>query len=316
MRRTGLLYDERFLLHKPGPGHPECPERLVAIYHGIEENGLLSKLVRIPATPAKMKWIEMVHSPKHVFRVEEASLLDIGELDCSDNQLSPETFDTAVLAVGGILNSVDYVMEGRIDNVFCAVRPPGHHAEREKALGFCYFNNIAIAAKYLQSKWKIERIGIVDFDVHHGNGTQAIFERDPGVFFYSVHEHPSFAYPGTGSEFEKGAGAGYGMTVNSTMLPGEGDKEFKSKVEKDLLPAIEEYRPEIILVSAGFDGHAEDDMSGIDLSTECYSWIAGKIVEIADRHSNKRVISILEGGYSLNVLPELIRNHIQILLGE
>ncbi len=316
MRTTGLLYDERFLLHKTGPEHPECPDRLVAIYRGLDEDGVLPKLVRIPATPAKMKWIEKVHSPRHVFRVEEASLLDMGELDSPDNQLSPETFDTAVLAVGGILNSVNYVMEGKVDNVFCAVRPPGHHAEPNKALGFCYFNNIAIAARYLQAEWKIDRIGIIDFDVHHGNGTQLIFERDPGVFYYSIHEHPSFAYPGTGTEFEKGSGPGFGTTINSTMLPGEGDEEFKRKVRKDLLPAIEDFRPQVMLLSAGFDGHVEDDMSGIKLSTQCFSWIAQKVVEIAERHSDKRIISILEGGYCLKVLPELVRNHVRILLGE
>ncbi len=316
MRRTGFLYDERFLLHKTGPGHPECPDRLAAIHRGLEEAGLLSLLVPIPASPANMKWIEKVHSPRHVFRVEEASLLDLGELDNADNQLSPETFDTAVLAVGGILNAVDFLMEGKVDNAFCAVRPPGHHAECNKALGFCFFNNIAIAATYLQEQCKVQRIGIIDFDVHHGNGTQAIFERNSGVFYYSIHEHPSFAYPGTGREFEKGAGPGYGMTLNSTVLPGEGDEEYKRKFDRDMLPAIEQFRPEVILVSAGFDAHVEDDMSEIKLSTECFSWMARKIVELADQHSKGRLISVLEGGYCLRVLPELIQNHVRILLGE
>ncbi|MFZ2448551.1 MAG: histone deacetylase [Syntrophobacteraceae bacterium] len=316
MRRTGFLYDERFLLHNTGPGHPECPERLSVLYRGLDEAGLLAKLVPIPAVPAKIKWIEMVHSPRHVFRVEEACLLDLGELDNADNQLCPETFDTAVLAVGGVLNSADFLMEGKVDNAFCAVRPPGHHAEPNKALGFCYFNNIAIAAKYLQTQWKVSRIAIIDVDVHHGNGTQHIFEEDPGVFYYSIHEHPSFSYPGTGREFEKGSGPGYGMTLNSTILPGQGDEQYKHKFQRDLIPAIEYYRPEVILVSAGFDAHIEDDMSEVKLTTECYAWIARQIVEIADRYSGGRIISVLEGGYCLKVLPRLVRDHVSILLGE
>jgi len=316
MRRTGFLYDDRFLLHKTGPGHPESPERLVVLYRSLDESSLLSKLIPVPAVPAKIKWIEKVHSPRHIFRVEEASLLDLGELDSADNLMSPETYDTALLAIGGILNTIDFLMRGEIDNAFCAVRPPGHHAEANKALGFCFFNNVAIAAKYLHIEWHVERIGIIDFDAHHGNGTQHIFEEDPNVFYYSIHEHPSFAYPGTGRDFEKGSGPAFGTILNSTVLPGLGDDEYKRKMERDLVPAFDDFKPEVILISAGFDAHAEDDMSDIKLTTEGYSWIAEEIVELADRYSNGRVISVLEGGYSLKVLPELVRNHVRILLGE
>jgi acetoin utilization deacetylase AcuC-like enzyme len=206
-------------------------------------------------------------------------------------------------------------MKGELDNAFCAVRPPGHHAEVNRAMGFCYFNNIALAARHLQNKWGMKRIGIIDFDVHHGNGTQSIFEEDPSVFFYSIHEHPSFAYPGTGREFEKGSGPGLGFTLNSPVLPGHGDKEYKELLQRDLFPAFEEFKPEVILVSAGFDAHIDDDMSDIKLSTEGFSWIMKNIVEMADRYSKGRIVSILEGGYSLLRLPELITNHIKILLG-
>jgi acetoin utilization deacetylase AcuC-like enzyme len=314
MRRTGFLYDERFLLHKTGPGHPEVPERLEVMYRALEQSGLLSKLVPIPATPAKISWVEKVHAPRHIYKFEEASMLDLGELDNPDNQLSPESFDTAVLAVGGILNTIDYLMEGKIDNAFCAVRPPGHHAEVNKALGFCFFNNVAIAARYAKDQWNLHRIGIIDFDVHHGNGTQHIFENDPEVFYYSIHEHPSFAYPGTGREFEKGSGPGFGTTLNSTILPGQGDKEYEHKIQQDLLPAFDEFRPELILVSAGFDAHIQDDMSDIKLSTAGFSWMMETICRLAQRHSGGRLISVLEGGYSLAVLPELITNHVRILL--
>ncbi len=314
MRRTGLLYDERFLLHKTGPGHPEAPERLIVIHRALEEADLLRKLIPIPATPAKMEWIEKVHAPRYIHKFEEACMLDLGQLDVSDNQISPESFETAVLAVGGILNAVDMLMQGKIDNAFCAVRPPRHHAEANRALGFCYFNNVAISARYLQIHWKVERIGIVDFDVHHGNGTQHIFEEDPNVFYYSIHEHPSFAYPGTGREFEKGSGPGLGTTLNSPVLPGQGDEEYRRRILHDLVPALEAFMPDVILVSAGFDAHVEDDMSGIKLSTEVFSWMMKMILRLADRYCEGRLLSVLEGGYSLQALPELLRNHVMILL--
>lgn len=316
MRKTGFLYDERYLLHRTGPGHPEVPERLEAAYKGIEEGGLLPKLTLISASRANQEWIRKVHSASHVARFEEACLQGRLEFGCTDNQVCEDTFQTALLAVGGILDTADLVMEGKLDNAFCAVRPPGHHAEPGRALGFCYFNNVAIAARYLQHQWGIERVGIVDFDVHHGNGTQHIFEDDPSVFFYSIHEHPTFAFPGSGREFEKGIDAGYGYTLNSPVLPGQGDSEYKALIQRDLLPAFEMFKPEVILVSAGFDAHQEDDMSGICLSTQCFSWIMERIVELADLYCRGRLISILEGGYVIERLPELIRNHVKILLGE
>jgi acetoin utilization deacetylase AcuC-like enzyme len=181
-------------------------------------------------------------------------------------------------------------------------------------MGFCYFNNIAVAARYLQQEWGLNRVGIVDFDVHHGNGTQHIFEEDAGVYYYSIHQHPTFAYPGTGREFESGRGAGYGFTKNSPVLPGQGDEDWKRLIERDLVPAFEGFKPEFILVSAGFDAHRDDDMSDIQLSTECYSWIMQKLVEMANTYTGGRLISVLEGGYSLRRLPELARNHVEILL--
>ncbi|MEN8689766.1 MAG: histone deacetylase [Desulfobacterales bacterium] len=316
MRKTGFLYDARFLLHETGPYHPEIPERLTAIYQGIEDGGLLPKLVRIKANPAQRQWIETVHDSAYIDRFGDTCFSGKRVFEHPDNQMCADTYDAAFLAVGGILQTIDMVMEGEIDNAFCAVRPPGHHAERDHALGFCYFNNVAVAARYLQQKWQIEKIGIIDFDVHHGNGTQHIFEQDSSVFYYSIHEHPTFSFPGTGREFEIGSGPGYGYTKNDPVLPGQGDAEYTTLVEENLVKDFERFQPGFVLVSAGFDGHKDDDMSNMNLTTEWYSWVMKRLMEIADRHCNGRIVSVLEGGYCLRRLPELARNHVATLLEE
>jgi len=314
MNKTGFLYDDRYQLHLTGDYHPEIPERLNCVYRGIQEAGLLEQLIHIKASRADMKWIELVHDDRYILRFEAACMSGKSSFDSPDNQMCYETYETALLAVGGILNAADQVLEGELDNAFCAVRPPGHHAEGAKAMGFCYFNNVAVAARYLQDQWDIQRVGIIDFDVHHGNGTQHIFEQDPAVYYYSIHEHPSFAYPGTGREFEKGTASGQGYTKNSPVLPGQGDDEYKRLIKNDLIPAIDQFKPEVILVSAGFDAHEDDDMSGIKLSTEGFSWIMQRIVALGRQYSKGRIISVLEGGYSLDRLPELAANHVEILL--
>lgn len=314
MKQTGFLFDQRYLLHDTGPYHPEVPERLQAIYKGIAEADLLPKLTLIEAVRGDLKWVETVHDVTYIRRFEEVCFAGQKTFDSPDNIMCRETFETALLAVGGVLRAVDMVMQGAIDNVFCAVRPPGHHAEAAAAMGFCYFNNIAIAARYLQQKWNIRKVGIVDFDVHHGNGTQHIFEKDAMVFYYSIHQHPSFAYPGTGREFEKGTVDGYGFTKNTPVLPGQGDEEYRHLINRDLVPAFDNFKPDVLLVSTGFDAHRDDNMSDVKLSTEAFTWIMECIMDIAKKHSADRLISILEGGYSLKRLPELARNHVQVLL--
>lgn len=314
MNKTGFMYDERYLLHDTGKYHPEMPDRLRAITKGLEEGGLMPSLVPIKAVKARQRWIEAVHDIRYVMRFEETCLMGLSEFDYPDNQMCAASYDVAMLAVGGVLDVVDRVMKGELDNAFCAVRPPGHHAERDKAMGFCYFNNVAIAANYLRETHNISRVGIIDFDVHHGNGTQHIFEEDPNVFYYSIHEHPSFMFPGTGREFETGKGPGEGFTLNSPMLPGQGDKEYKEAVRRDLLPAFDAFKPEIILISAGFDAHEDDEMSNIRLSTDGFTWIMEQIMALGKAHAAGRVISVLEGGYSLHRLPELVKNHVEILL--
>jgi acetoin utilization deacetylase AcuC-like enzyme len=314
MKKTGFLFDERYLLHETGPYHPEVPERLLAIFEGLKEADLIPRIIPIKADRADRKWIETVHDRNYIDRFGDACFSGKKTFDHPDNQMCSETYDTAFLAVGGILKTIDRVMQGKLDNAFCAVRPPGHHAESSSAMGFCYFNNVAIAARYLQGKWNIGNVGIIDFDVHHGNGTQHIFEQDPTVFYYSIHQHPSFAYPGTGREFEYGAGSGHGYTKNNPVLPGQGDDEYKKLITENLLVDFDRFRPEVILVSAGFDAHADDDMSDMNLTTQWYSWMMKKIMEMADRYADGRLISVLEGGYSLKRLPELAKNHVEMLL--
>jgi acetoin utilization deacetylase AcuC-like enzyme len=314
MKRTGFLYDPRYLLHDTGPYHPERSERLEAIHQGIKDAGLLPQLTKVPARLVDMKWVQTVHTMEYLRRFEELCLAGRRTLDCEDNQMCRDTYETAQLATGGILEAARMIMADEIDNAFCAVRPPGHHAERGEAMGFCYFNNVAIAARYLQMEWKVQRVGIIDFDVHHGNGTQHIFEQDPTVFYYSIHQHPSFAYPGTGREFEMGSGQGYGFTRNSPVLPGSSDDEYQRLMEKDLLPAFKSFAPEVIIVSAGFDAHKDDEMADMRVTTEGFAWIMRTIMKMAEAYSHGRVLSVLEGGYSLDRLPELGAGHVKILL--
>ncbi len=314
MPKTGFLYDERYLLHITSPGHPEIPDRLKAIYKGIKDAGLLPELKLIQARKADMHQIETMHQKYYIQRFKQMCGAGITQMDSPDNQICAETFEIALLAVGGILDVGRRVMEGEIDNAFCAVRPPGHHAERDRAMGFCYFANVAILAKYLQTQWSVNKVGIIDFDVHHGNGTQNLFNEDSSVFYYSIHEHPSFAFPGTGREFEKGVGTGEGTTRNYPVLPGQGDKEYLKVMQEDWVPAFEKFKPDIIIVSTGFDAHEDDDMSGINLTTQGFSQIMKLIVQMADRLCDGKLISVLEGGYALKRLPELAKNHVEILM--
>jgi acetoin utilization deacetylase AcuC-like enzyme len=315
VKKTGLVFDTKYLLHETGPYHPEMPDRLKAVFKGLKDADLLSKLLLVKPIAADQKWIEAVHDIQYIQEFADACFSGLTEFGSADNQMCMETYDIALLAVGGVLEASRLMMEGAIDNAFCAVRPPGHHAESNRGMGFCYFNNVAVAARYLQRQWDIQRVGIIDYDVHHGNGTQQIFEKDPTVFYYSIHQHPSFAFPGTGRDFETGTGDGEGYTKNSLVLPGQGDAEYKKLIQEDLFPAFERFRPEVILVSTGFDSHVDDDMADMELSTEGFTWIIEQIAALAEQYAQGRLISVLEGGYNLQRLPELTGNHVKVLLG-
>lgn len=315
MKKTGFIYDDTYLQHNTGDWHPESSERLRVIVNGLKESGLLEKLVRIEAEPANQRWVEAVHHVNYIMRFNDACAMGMPDFDHQENSICRESFKAALLAAGGVIKAIDSIMVGDVETAFCAVRPPGHHAEVDKAMGFCYFNNVAIGARYAQRQWGMKRVGIIDFDVHHGNGTQHIFETDPTVFYYSIHEHPSFAYPGTGRDFECGVAAGEGTTKNSVILPGRGDHDYRRKLTEDLIPAFKKFQPDMILVSAGFDAHVADMMSGVNLSTDGYDFVSELIMNLANALTDGKVVSILEGGYNLELLPLLVENHIKHLAG-
>lgn len=313
--KTGLVCDERCLLHDTGDRHPESPSRLRAVYARLKESGLTAQLAAIEAKPVSQRWIEAVHNIHYIRKFEDACLYGLPDFEHTDNVICRDSYDAALLSAGGVLEAADAVMSGRLDRVFCALRPPGHHAERDKSMGFCYFNNVAIAARYLQQQYGVEKVAILDFDVHHGNGIQHIFEEDPSVLYCSLHEHPSFAWPGTGRDFEEGKGVGEGFTCNIPVLPGRGDKEYRAAVETRIKPKVQAFQPEFILVAMGFDAHVDDLMADILLTAEGFDFLSRAVVDLAECCTGGRVISVLEGGYNPQTLPGLVEKHLRILAG-
>ena len=310
---TGLVYGEIYLKHDTGPHHPERPERLTAIIETLEAGGLLDKLVRIEPEPAERSLLELCHKPRYIDEFKMAVENSEPFLHRPECVLSPATFEVALCAVGGVLKGIDEVMEGRVRNCFCAVRPPGHHAGNYKAMGFCFFNNVAIAAKYLQKEHAVEKIVIIDWDAHHGNGTQYMFDKDPTIYFVSFHENPFSCYPGTGKDSETGHLLGKGFTQNFPMPAGAGEKEYLEAFEKVEL-AMKKFRPQFVLVSAGFDAHTAEPLAHINLTAEGYEELTRRVKGIAEVHAGGRLVSVLEGGYALGALGESVEKHIRVLL--
>jgi len=310
---TGLLYDPIYLEHDTGFGHPERSDRLTAVMQYLEKQPFFEDITRISPRPAESEWIQQIHAPEYIDRAAAACRKHYAHLDVLDVAISPKSYDIALLAAGGALELGDRVMSGALDNAFGLVRPPGHHAEHEMALGFCLFNNIAILARYLQKKHGLEKILILDWDVHHGNGTQHTFEEDPSVFYVSLHQYPF--YPGTGAASETGLSRGGGATLNCPMPAGSDDADYKQAFTDRILPAVNAFKPEIVLLSAGFDAHAADPLAQINLTTGCYGWMTERMMEIADRHANGRLIAMLEGGYDLNALAQCVGTHMSVLSG-
>ncbi len=313
MAATGLVYGDIYLKHYTGVKHPEQPERLLAILKGLEKANLLDKLFHIAPAPAERGALELCHDPGYIdaFKLAVANgALFFHTYDCP---LSPRTFEVALYAVGGVLKGVDMVMEGKIVNCFCAVRPPGHHAGRSRAMGFCYFNNIAIAAKYLQVHHALERIAVIDWDVHHGNGIQDILEEDPTVYYLSLHQDPSTCYPFSGTASETGKGTGEGYTRNFPVPPGAGIEEYLKAIE-NVEQEMARFRPDFVLISAGFDAHIAEPLAHLNLTREGFEELTRRVKIIAETHAKGRLVSVLEGGYDLEVLRDSATAHIQVLL--
>lgn len=314
MARTGLLQDARFQQHDTGPYHPERPERLVAMERALRERRLDSACSPIDTTAIDLDLVRRVHSEAYLARLRRACAVGAPIIDVPDSAICPASFDIALLAAGGTLNAVDAVMEGRVDNAFCAVRPPGHHAEHHMSMGFCLFNNIAIAARRLLDHYHLSRVLILDWDVHHGNATQHTFEADPHVLFISLHGHPGIVYPGTGYEYERGTGPGEGYTINIPMLPPSSDEEYRRAFDEKVLPAADRFAPEFVLISCGFDAHRLDPLAPLELETSSFGWMTDLAVDLARRHARGRVVSLLEGGYHLGALGDSTATHIERLL--
>jgi acetoin utilization deacetylase AcuC-like enzyme len=308
---TALLADPIYRQHLEGRDHPERPERYDAVMQGLAGAGLLGRLSRIPPRPATEDELLLCHTPQYLAIVRQDFAAGVPYLSTGDTDITPASWSTALHAVGGVLNAVDAVATGAARNAFCAVRPPGHHANARRGMGFCLFNNVALAARHAQKKHGVERVLIVDWDVHHGNGTQDIFYHDPSVFFFSTHQWP--LYPGTGRADETGEDAGQGATMNFPFPAGAGRFEILGAVRDSLVPSMEHFRPELVLISAGFDSRAGDPLGRFTLTDEDFADLTRTVMEIAGRHAGGRVVSLLEGGYSLPGLATAAAAHVSAL---
>ena len=257
-------------------------------------------------------WLTRGHAEAHVKNVKARCSQGAPCMEDYETMLSPGSFDIARLAVGATFKATDQVFAGEADRAFCAVRPPGHHAEHSRAMGFCLFNNVVIAARYAQERHGIERVMILDWDVHHGNGTQHILENDPSVFYFSIHQYPH--YPGTGAREEKGHGDGTGATLNAPVIGGTGDDEYLKIFDEELIPAMDAFKPDFVIVSAGFDAHVNDPLSSTRVTENGFAQMTRRALSIAADHSEGRLISVLEGGYDLDGLSRSVEVHLRTLL--
>lgn len=310
-----LVSDSRFLDHRTGDGHPEARERIPAVLERLRRGPLGPALVEERPRAAAWEMVLAAHDEEYLFRFEEAAVAGRSWFDHRDNQISEDSFQVALLAAGAGPTGADLIEQGRGDLVFCAVRPPGHHAERARALGFCLFNNVVIAVRHWQRAHGRRRILVLDFDAHHGNGIQSAFAADPDVFYASLHEHPTYSFPGTGFAEETGTGAGEGTTLNVPLLPGARDAAVLRALEEKIDPAVAAFCPEALVVAAGFDGHSLDDMSGLEYSTDLFRRLGRTVAAWAQRHCGGRVLTILEGGYHLGALAAGVENYLLGLAG-
>ncbi len=311
-QKTGFAYHPDYLNHNTGPGHPERPDRLRASLAALQQSDVWDQLHQVEPTPASVEQLTYAHNlayPEHIRQHCEQ------EIPLTyDTTVGFESFDIALLSTGGVLRAADAVTTGEVKNAFAMVRPPGHHATPGQSMGFCLFNNIAVTARYLQREHGVGKVAIVDWDVHHGNGTQDIFYEDESVFFFSIHQSP--LYPGTGSSRERGSGKAHGTTLNVPMPAGSGDDEYINIFTNVLVPALRDFSPEFLLISAGFDAHYLDPLSGTELTADGFAALTDLMLAFAQETTSGRVVSALEGGYSLEGVSESVVAHIERLAKE
>lgn len=315
--KTGYITHPDFLAHDTGYGHPESPRRLSILDKHILDPQSDSHLqdhleiIKPLRMPDLYRWISEIHLPNYTNALKN-KVPKTGRvyLD-ADTPYSPGSLRAAEMAVSGVLTAVDLVMDGSLANVFCALRPPGHHAEPERAMGFCLFNNVAVAARYIQKKYHLPKVFIIDWDVHHGNGTQNAFYNDPSIFYFSSHQFP--CYPGTGATKERGQGPGEGFTLNMPLQAGAGDSELLSIFEKALPDALAAFQPDFILISAGFDAHRDDPLAELEVSDSGFEHMTHIVRALAETHCQGRIISCLEGGYNLDALARAVKKHLSVL---
>jgi acetoin utilization deacetylase AcuC-like enzyme len=310
--KTGIVIDERYTEHDTGPGHPERPERIRTLLDMVGSRPAAG-LVRLEPRAATEDEIALVHDARHIARVASTAGRAFSAFD-ADTPTGARSYATALLAAGGLVTLVDAIMAGEVQNGFAFVRPPGHHAERDRAMGFCLFNNVAIAARVLRSRHGLERVAIVDWDLHHGNGTQHAFDDDPSVLYLSTHQHPF--YPGTGAAEEIGRGAGEGFTVNVPLAAGSGDPEFVEAFTLVVAPVLQQFRPEFILVSAGFDCHRRDPLGHLEATEDGIAFMARVLLRCAGDCAEGRLAAVLEGGYDLEAIRSSAARVLDRLAGE
>lgn len=310
--KVGYVYDPVYLKHDTGY-HPENAQRLEATMAHLEETGLIEQLTQITPRPATVEELTYVHQASYVSRIQDAASRGGGWLD-GDTVMSPDSYDAALYAAGGAIEATDAVINGRVNSAFALVRPPGHHATAMAAMGFCLFNNIAIATQHALKKHKMEKVAIIDFDVHHGNGTQEAFYNNQQALYISTHQYPH--YPGTGTIGDTGSGAAKGSTVNIPLPSGSGDDEYRQVFEQIIVPATRRFHPELILVSAGYDLHWKDRLAMMEVSTTGFAEMVQTIKELADELCGGKIVVTLEGGYNLKALATSVKATFDVLLGK
>ena len=312
MTKVGFYYHPDYLKHDTGYGHAERPDRLRYLTNYLLQVDLWHSLDHLRPTPGAKEWVAKVHPEVYINMIEKRCSAGETILDAGDTHVCRESYDVALLAAGAVMQAVDDVLTEKISRAFCAVRPPGHHAETATVMGFCLFNNVAVGARYAQQKHGLHRVAILDWDVHHGNGTQEIFYEDPSVFYISLHQYPF--YPGTGAANETGEGKGHGFTLNCPMKAGSTEKEYFAAFRERIIPALQKFRPELLIISSGFGAHKDDPLANINLTDGSFGELTKMAMDVAEKYCGGRIVSVLEGGYNLEALAHSVEKHLEELM--